>query len=263
MKGAVRMKKLLTRNVQELFQLSNPEARSSAVQDAEFAKLPLPVQRYLRFTGISGKPWIQTIRLKQRGRFRMNENQGWVDLEAEEYFTVDPPGFVWYGKLKPFPLVNVEGIDRFYAGNGHFLIKMVNLITLVDASGPELDESELLRYLSEVIWFPSAFLSETITWEAINSESARATIRVGELSASAEFVFDEEGRMINLHARRHRSVDDGFELAEWSTPVERYGEMNGIQIPVQARAEWNLETGDFPYFDGGITQIEYNVPLQF
>jgi hypothetical protein len=34
------------------------------------ADLPEPVQRYMTYTGVVGKPWIDTVRLRQRGKFR-------------------------------------------------------------------------------------------------------------------------------------------------------------------------------------------------
>jgi hypothetical protein len=33
-------------------------------------ELPQAVQRYLRYSGVVGTPWIETVRLKQVGTFR-------------------------------------------------------------------------------------------------------------------------------------------------------------------------------------------------
>ena len=32
-------------------------------------KLPTPVQRYMTYTGVIGYPWINTVYLKQMGKF--------------------------------------------------------------------------------------------------------------------------------------------------------------------------------------------------
>ena len=32
--------------------------------------LPQPVQRYMAYTGVVGRPWINTVRVKHTGRFR-------------------------------------------------------------------------------------------------------------------------------------------------------------------------------------------------
>ena len=46
----------------------------------------------------------------------------------------------------------------------------------VDAKGKEIDQGALLRYLGEIVWVPSAALSDYITWEEMDSTTARATM---------------------------------------------------------------------------------------
>jgi hypothetical protein len=53
----------------------------------------------------------------------------------------------------------------------------------------------MLRFLGEIVWFPSAALSPILTWEAIDGTSARATMRHGGLVESAVFAFSDEGRV--------------------------------------------------------------------
>jgi hypothetical protein len=40
-------------------------------------------------------------------------------------------------------------------------------------------------------------------------------------------------------------------------------EFRGICIPNQVEVMWNLATGDFSYWRGGVTDIEYNVPALY
>ncbi len=53
--------------------------------------------------------------------------------------------------------------------------KMAGLFTLFDVRGEELDQGAMLRYLSEMIWFPIAFLGDNITWQEIDERSAQVT----------------------------------------------------------------------------------------
>ena len=62
--------------------------------------LPEPVRRYLTYTGVVGKPWIDTVYLKQAGRFRQGADRPWMPLSAEEYYTTDPPALVWNARFK-------------------------------------------------------------------------------------------------------------------------------------------------------------------
>jgi hypothetical protein len=132
---------------------------------------------------------------------------------------------------------------------------------VADSQGEECDQAELLRYLSEIVWFPSAFLSDYIRWEPINSDSARVTINVAELTVSADVYFNEQGQITNFVAERYMDVDGGAILKRWSTPIQEYAEINGIMVPVKGEGVWKLSSGDFPYVRiSEIPDLEYNNP---
>lgn len=64
-------------------------------------------------------------------------------------------------------------------------IKLLSVILLGKARGPEMDQSSLVRHLGEIVWFPMAWLSNAIEWQAIDASSVRATIHEHGVSASA------------------------------------------------------------------------------
>lgn len=94
------------------------------------------------------------------------------------------------------------------AGKGHMLWKLFSALTLVNFGGREIDQSALVRYLSEAVWFPTALLpSRTLRWEALDSDSARATLVHGGLCVSAVFHFNARGQIVRLTTTdRPRSV---------------------------------------------------------
>ena len=53
------------------------------------------------------------------------------------------------------------------------LIKAASLVTVADAKGKEIDQGEMVRYLSEMTWFPSTFLEDNVSFEAVDARSAR------------------------------------------------------------------------------------------
>ena len=65
-------------------------------------QLPEPVQRYMNWTGVVGKPWTRTAYVRQSGRFRQGFDKPWMPMAAEQVFTVDPPGMVWQARFKMF-----------------------------------------------------------------------------------------------------------------------------------------------------------------
>jgi hypothetical protein len=221
-------------------------------------KLPTPVQRYLTYTGVIGYPWIETVHLKQKGKFRQGTDRPWMPLIAEEFYTIDPPSLLWQAnfKLAGLPLLRAE--DRYESGHGHMFGKLAGLVTIFDVSGDELDQATMIRYLNEIMWFPTAFLGESISWEEVNDHSAQVTFRDHGKSVSAQMIFDDSGRLTNFTTMRYRELNGEFLLDPWSTPISGYAERAGLKLPIRGQAVWNLESGDLPYIDLEITEVQYN-----
>jgi hypothetical protein len=256
------MRNQFRRDVTALFEASDHRP-GDIVTEADINGIPEPVQRYLQHSRIIGKQRVNTIRLKQNGFMRMNETGGWIPLTAEEYYTVNPPGFVWFGQLKVNPILNFRAKDRLRNGKGSMLVKLLSLIKVVDASGVEMDQGALMRYFSEMIWFPTAFLGSNIQWEKIDSGRARGTFTYGDKQVSADFHINEAGQLTNLVAQRYRSVGKEFLKEKWSTPITNYAELNGLNLPVKGEAVWHLNGGDFSYIKVEITDLEYDTPIGY
>ena len=235
---------------------------TAPITEADLAGLPEPLRRYLAQTGVIGRPRISTIRLKQEGFFRTRPDQNWMPMRAVEYYSVDPPAFLWHGKIKLLPFLSIQARDRFDAGTGHMLIKLAPL-TLGDARGPEMDQGALVRYFNEMMWFPTVFLSESIQWEELNAHSVKGTIHIGEVSASAVLSFTETGQFANFVAERYMSAGDTFSLETWSTPVDDHAGLEGLRLPVSGEGVWHLDAGDFSYIRLRITELEYDRPMPY
>jgi hypothetical protein len=215
--------------------------------------LPDPVRRHLTYTGIVGKPFVSTVHLKQTGTMRPSPAGRWISLEAAQYYSVNPPGFVWDGTMHLGPIPLVRARDMYLNGSGQMLIKAVSLFPIADACGPELDQGALMRYLSEMVWFPIAFLGSIVSFEPIDDSSARVTLTDRGRSVTGTLYVDEEGKLTNFLAQRYRMVDGGYELAWWSTPMTKYGTLAALNLPVRGQAVFKLPEGNFPYIDITIT----------
>ena len=152
------------------------ELTAKTIAEEDLKELPEPAQRYFRYTGVIGTQPIKTVSLKQRGFFRMKEGQKMMPMTAEQYYTTNPPSFLWYGQITPLPLFSIKARDRLIDGKGSMLIKLLGLFKVGEASGAEMDQAALTRYLSEAIWFPTALLNEYVRWAPVDANSAKATI---------------------------------------------------------------------------------------
>lgn len=238
--------------------LANSSMTQETVTEADLADLPGTVQRYLRYTGIVGKERINTVRLEQKGALRQTPEDSWKDITAIEYFSVNPPAFVWMGQMAAGPFSIVSARDSYSDERGRMLIKMLGIKTIGDVQGEEIDHSSLVRYLNEMMWFPTAFLNDNISWEPIDDNSARVTVTDGNRSASAVLCFDEKGALTNFIGDRYHEVNGVYVKDTWETPMTEYGEFNGLKLPVKGEAIWKMSGGDFSYISLEITGIEYN-----
>ena len=82
--------RLVRRDVQALLARASP-GRAGVVTEEMLTGLPDPVRRYLRYTGIIGRPVPGTIRLHQEGRMRPGPGQPWMPLQAEEHYAYIKP----------------------------------------------------------------------------------------------------------------------------------------------------------------------------
>lgn len=95
------------------------DANESAgdVCEERVAALPVPVQRWLRWSGTVGRPIPSTVRLRQEGECRLCD-RGWFPFTAEEYYSTRPPAFVWKATIRMTPGVEVVGKDSYLDGRG-------------------------------------------------------------------------------------------------------------------------------------------------
>ena len=77
-------------------------APSATVSEADLQRLPEPVRRWLRYAQIVGTARPTTVRLRQEGDFQL-EGRGWLPYQAEQYFTTNPPGFLWKASFRMGP----------------------------------------------------------------------------------------------------------------------------------------------------------------
>jgi hypothetical protein len=216
------------------------------------------VQRYLERSGVVGKPFIEKVKLWQSGRFRQGAERPWMGLTAVEEYTIDPPSLVWRARfsIARFPLLRAK--DQYQVRRGHMFGKLLGLFTVFDMRGEALDQATMIRYLNEVMWFPTAYLGPNMAWEEIDDQTAGVAFSDQGKRVSATLHFDDQGRLTNFRANRFRETGGKFSLDPWSTPMTGYGRLSGLMLPTQGKAVWHLPGGDLSYAELKVTALEYN-----
>lgn len=223
--------------------------------------LPAPVRAYLQTALEEGQPIVKTTRVSQWGEMRMKpRDERWRSFSATQLFVADHPGFEWNARLRLSPGVIVFVSDSYIAGHGHLEARMFGLFSVAEAGGsPGMARGELLRFLAEAVWFPTAFLpGQGIRWDPIDDHSARATLSDGPTSVSLDFHFGPNGLVDSIFTpSRDRNEEGRNETAPWRGRFFDYTWHGGMQIPQRGEVEWDLEGKPWLYWRGSLKDIAY------
>jgi hypothetical protein len=219
------------------------------------------VQRYLRAVLKDGQPVISIARFTHRGTFNMGETApNWRQFSSSQIVTTRPPGLDWDARVHIAPGLQAFVHDAYVSGEGLLRARLTGLVTVAEVRGtPEVAEGELLRYLAEAVWYPTAFLpGQGVHWTEINENSARATLTDAGTTVSLEFLFGPDGLVESMYAAaRPRLVNGAVTRTPWRVRVWAYEVRNGVRIPMEGEVTWVLPEKSYPYWRGRIITVGY------
>ncbi|KGF73979.1 hypothetical protein DO97_00075 [Neosynechococcus sphagnicola sy1] len=224
----------------------------------ELEGLPAPVQRFFQTVLKEGQPIVAAVKLSQQGQFNMSETESkWSPFTATQLVMTQQLGFDWDARIQMAPGVNAFVHDTYLLGEGSLHASLLGLFTVANMHGePENNQGELLRFFAETTWYPTALLpSQGVRWEAIDDNSARATLTDGATTVSLVFQFNAEGTISTMRAEaRYR---DKLTAMPWSGRFWEYSIRDGMLIPLEGEVGWEYPEGIRLYFKGKITEIHY------
>ncbi|HEX7043294.1 MAG TPA: DUF6544 family protein, partial [Burkholderiales bacterium] len=168
-----------TRELNDRLEAARTPVQPRAVDFTELAGLPAAVRRYFRAALWDGAPMVARVRVRHVGTFNMRESEGrWRPFVSEQVVVTRRPGFDWNARIALAPGVPVYVHDAYLAGEGILRAAVLGIVTVADVRGTGvLAEGELMRFLAEAAWYPTALLpSQGVRWEAAGERSAYATL---------------------------------------------------------------------------------------
>ena len=252
---------MVWREVREL--AGDPPQELQPVVDR--ASLPAAMRRYLDWALPSDRPPATFARLRHGGTFRRSADEAWFPIRGEQYYDTAEPAFVWAATMKLNTLLWVRGRDRYMNGHGHMLIKPLSAFTAVDAAGPEMDQSTLLRYLSEMPWFPTAFLTVPgIEFRDAGPDAFEAVLTHGGRTVRGRFTVAADGALTRFDTDdRYREVEGAMIRMPWYGTYEQPAMFDGMRIPSSAAVSWETPEGALTYARFMIEHLEYDLPQPF
>jgi len=221
--------------------------------------LPGSARRYLQHAIAPGTPLASAVRLKIEGHIKLGER--WFPFEAEQVIRWDR-GLIWKARTRMGPLF-VSGSDRFIDGEGAMRWKLLGIVPIMTADGPDVSRSAAGRLEAEAIWLPSVLLRhDDVAWTEEADGSPLARIRVEGDEREIRYTIDDAGRLEALRMPRWGNPDGGpFHEAPFGGLMEQERSWGGYTIPSQVRIGWHFGTdrsergGEF--FRATITEADY------
>jgi hypothetical protein len=226
----------------------------------ELAGLPLPVQRFFETVLNPGQEMITGVHIAHTGEFNLSEtDQQWRPFASSQIATVYRPGFVWDGHIQ-FPLnTRVYVHDAYIAGEGILRPSLLGLFNLAHLrGGGAIAEGELMRYLAEAAWYPTALLpSAGVQWTRVDDNSADATLTDGAVRVSLRFHFGADHLIQRVSGQRGRMLKGNIVMTAWEGQWSDYKMHNGLQIPMRGEVAWLTAHGRQVYWRGTVESLHH------
>ena len=235
-------------------------SQAPVLTEDALAALPGPVSGYLRAMGAVGRPIPRHLILRWEGRIRGGPDEAWMTFTAEQHNFLDRPSRYFFMDARRAG-VPVDVYHRYVDGAATMRVRLLSLLPLVDARGPEMDRAETVTLFNDLVLFaPAALVNAPVRWDEVDARTVRGHYTLGDQSVSATLTFGADGLLTDFVSddRAAASADGStFTSMRWSTPVSRWGTVDGLPVPADGRGLWHAPTGAWAYFEGTVTGIEH------
>jgi hypothetical protein len=234
---------------------------SKLLLENDIEHLPVPVQKYIKYTGAIGKEQVRNVSIKASGKIRSNANNGWMIFSSEQYNIFDKPLRAFYIKAKKMG-VPANGLHLYKNETAIMVIKLLGLFKVVDAKGFEMNQGETVTIFNDMCFMaPASLIDKNIQWDTLDSLHVKAKYTNGSITISATLTFDEEGKLVDFISNDRFETSDGkiYKNVPWRTPVKEYGTFNGYRLPSKADVIYQHPDGEFCYLKFKLEDISYNL----
>jgi hypothetical protein len=228
---------------------------------SDLSGLPDAVQRYLKYTGIVGKPKVHNFKVAFSGRIRQNEQSDWMEFTAEQHSFLETPTRLFFmdATMKHLP---VAGYHRYEDGEAYMDIRLLSLIPVQYQTGEKMGIAETVTFFNDMcLMAPATLIDERIQWLETEGNKVKASFTTNSITITAWLHFNEEGALVNFVSEdRYALMDDGsMQQFPWLTPVRDYQEIKGYRLLESGDAVFEYPEGEMVYGTFELKDVQYNV----
>ena len=247
------------RRQQDLLALAG-DLPARVISEADLAKLPPAIATFLKRAGVVGKPRPRSVHAVFRAQMRNGPGDRWMEATAEQHSFYGPAGsarlFLMRATRLGLPFV---AYHRYVGDAATFQVRAAGLVTVINAHGPQMNQSETVTMLNDMFFLaPGALLDADIRWETRPDGRVKAIFSNAGQTVSAVVSFDGAGDLRDfVSTDRYQSDGKVYKLLPWSTPVEDFRDFGGIRLARKGEARWRDPAGEWAYAQFLIEGITY------
>ncbi len=232
---------------------------TSFLTENDLARLPLPVQQYIRLAGFVGKPRVTGFKTVFEGKIRKDETAPWMPFTCEQHNFLKVPTRLFFmdATMKGLP---VAGYHHFKNGTAVMDIRLLSLLKVQYAEGPEMDQSETVTFFNDMcVMAPAMLTDERITWIETNGNTVTCSFTNNGITVHATLFFNDKGELVNFISNDRFAYGEKGTMTKvpWQTPIKKYVDIRGYHLPAEAEMIYNYPEGDLCYGVFGLREVDY------
>ncbi len=222
--------------------------------DQRRARLPAAVYDLAIRLGVRPDDDRARVELTQVGQMKRSlDAESWMAFTATQTISTRVCAFDWRAKAGPFGMISAR--DALENGEGCFDILAFGLLPIARAKHtPALVRGELMRYLAELAWAPSAILlNPALRWREEGRDTLAVSAGAGACASDVILSLDGDGRIAgSFAADRPRSASSPELPTPWRGRFSDYRLHGDIWLPFAGEVAWEIDGKDVPYWRGRI-----------
>jgi hypothetical protein len=253
------------------------ESRQEAVVDpAAIARLPEPVQRYLRYTGADRVSPARFARFRFEGEVRLPitgdaqqvaQTTPWMAARGEQYMALSTagPSYVWDSVWQAQPGTHIDVRDLYHRRDTHIWAIRSDGRVLIDERHSTIGPTYMIRFFAEATQSPTMLLPGAhLRWEPVDANHARAVAQDGAHTARMVCHFAASGELSRCESddrmfRYTGNVPERWVSARWVMTRSDYRTFGALRVPTAMRVSWKLPGGEFEQLRWRTTEIDFDV----
>lgn len=214
--------------------LAEPSTPHASFDPSQLEGLPEVAQRWLLRSIADRSPLWQAVELEMTGEIRLSG--AWRPFSARQALALSK-GFVWAAQAT-VGRMPIRGFDRYLANRGEMRWKLLGLIPVMTAKGPDVTDSARGRLAGESVLVPTSFSAGTWRTGPFRNRVLVERMIDGQVE-TVQLGIGRDGALTDVTMSRWGNPDgNAFGRYPFGVTVMEEETFHGVTIPAVFHAGW-------------------------